>query len=121
MQFLIFLLLIPVFWVLILRPQQQQRRMHQEVVAGLAVGDKVMTVGGLIGTLTEVGPDTVRLDSGDGHELTFGRTFVRSPVPEPTAELTADDGAIMDEHDDQDQTEAGVVGDGTDRPGGLAS
>jgi preprotein translocase subunit YajC len=90
-QFLIFLLFIPLFWYLILRPQQQQRRTHQSVVSGLAVGDKVMTVGGLIGTLTSVDDEVVRLDTGDGHELTFGRTFVRSLVPDPVIDLVADD------------------------------
>ncbi len=98
MQFLIFLLFIPVFWVLILRPQQQQRRMHQAVVAGLQVGDQVMTVGGLIGTLTSVEVEVVRLDTGDGHELSFGRTFVRSLVP-PAIEPDA-------EHDDRDDATA---------------
>ncbi len=90
MQFLIFLLFIPLFWYLILRPQQQQRRTHQSVVSGLAVGDKVMTVGGLIGTITLVDDEVVRLDTGDGHELTFGRTFVRSLVPDPVIDLDAD-------------------------------
>ncbi|MGI8709584.1 MAG: preprotein translocase subunit YajC [Acidimicrobiales bacterium] len=77
MPILILILFIPVFWVLIIRPQQQQRRAHQEAVASLEVGDRVMTVGGLIGTLAAVEPDTVRLDVGDGLELTLGRTFVR--------------------------------------------
>jgi preprotein translocase subunit YajC len=78
--FLIFLLFIPVFWLMIVRPQQQQRRAHQEVVASLEVGQQVMTVGGLIGTLTRVEPETVGLDVGDGTELTFGRTFIRQQI-----------------------------------------
>lgn len=77
MPILILILFIPVFWVLIIRPQQQQRRAHQQAVASLEVGDRVMTVGGLIGTLAAVEPDTVRLDVGEGIELTLGRTFVR--------------------------------------------
>lgn len=82
MPVLLLFIFIPVFWFLIVRPQQQQRRAHQAVVAALAVGDRVMTVGGLIGTLTEVGEETVRLDAGGGTELTFGRTFVRQLMPD---------------------------------------
>ena len=66
-----------VFWIMIVRPQQQQRRSHQAIVAELEVGERVMTVGGLIGTLVAVDAETVRIDTGDGHELTFGRTFIR--------------------------------------------
>lgn len=97
-QILILILFIPVFWVLIIRPQQQQRRAHQEAVASLEVGDRVMTVGGLIGTLAAVEPDTVRLDVGDGIELTLGRSFVRQRlddatlVPEERGAVDADDG-----------------------------
>ncbi len=92
MQFIILLLFIPIFWVLIIRPQQQQRRAHHTVVTSLEVGDKVMTVGGLIGTLTEVEEETVRLDTGTGAELTFGRTFIRQRVDEsPAVDQTPDE------------------------------
>lgn len=97
MQGLLLLLFIPVFWMLIVRPQQQQRRAHQQVVASLEVGQRVMTVGGLIGTLTAVDAETVRLDAGDGTELTFGRTFVRSEVP---TGADADADLDADAHDD---------------------
>jgi len=98
-QGLVLLLLIPVFWLLIIRPQQQQRRAHQAVVATLEVGDRVMTVGGVIGTLTEVGAETVRLDAGDGTQLTFGRTFVRQRVDgEPVADSPTMDSTSQDDH-----------------------
>jgi len=93
---LLLFIFIPVFWFLIVRPQQQQRRAHQAVVAALAVGDHVMTVGGLIGTLTEVTEETVRLDAGDGTELTFGRTFVRQLMPEPDRGVAPGSDAAVD-------------------------
>ena len=108
MPVLILILFIPVFWVLIIRPQQQQRRAHQETVASLAVGDRVMSVGGIIGTLTAVDDETVSLDTGDGHQLTLGRTFVRQRVDE--------DDRAEDEHaatpnagDGDDQAPAGPI------------
>lgn len=82
MQGLVLLLFIPVFWLLIIRPQQQQRRGHQAVVASLEVGDRVMTVGGLIGTLTDVGTETVWVDLGDS-VVELGRTFVRQRMDVP--------------------------------------
>ncbi len=86
MQFLILLIFIPIFWLLIVRPQQVQRRAHQAVVASLAVGERVMTVGGLIGTLVSIDDDTVVIDPGDGTHLTFGRTFVRTRIDEVVGE-----------------------------------
>jgi preprotein translocase subunit YajC len=88
-----------VFWIMIIRPQQQQRRTHQATVADLHVGERVMTVGGLIGTLTAVDPETVRIDTGDGTELTFGRTFIRQRLDlDPST--APDDGAAASDPGD---------------------
>lgn len=43
-----------VFYFLILRPQGQARKRHQELLAGLKKGDDVMTAGGLIGRVKDI-------------------------------------------------------------------
>ena len=48
------LLIIGVFYVLLIRPQQKRQRQLQETVAALKVGDRVVTNGGVIGTITTV-------------------------------------------------------------------
>jgi preprotein translocase subunit YajC len=93
----VFLLFIPIFWLLILRPQQLQRRRHMEVVAALAPGQQVMTMGGLIGTVVRVDAETVAIDAGGGTELTFGRTFVRQRVEDPAGASPAADGPQADD------------------------
>ena len=106
----ILLLFIPAFWLLIVRPQQKQRRAHQIVVAELQVGQRVMTVGGLIGTLAAVDDETVRIDVGDGTELTFGRTFVRQRVaPDVDVDLTqATANRVSADADPQTETDPGA-------------
>ncbi|MCU1354856.1 MAG: yajC [Acidimicrobiales bacterium] len=113
MQYLIFVFLIPAFWLMLVRPQQRQRRTHQAVVASLAVGQRVMTVGGLIGTLTRVDAETVALDVGDGTELTFARSFIRQQIDDE-AEAGA---SHATGHDVEEHVELTERTD--DRPDGL--
>jgi preprotein translocase subunit YajC len=97
--FLIFLIFIPVFYLLIIRPQQQQRRTHQGVVSTLEVGQRVMTVGGLMGTLTRVDAETVTIDAGDGVLLTYGRTFIRQQVDFDPTHGDAQQGDQVHDHE----------------------
>ena len=63
-QLLPFALITVVFYFLILRPQQQARKKHQEMVENVKRGDTVVTAGGIVGKVTKVaeGPEiTVRL------------------------------------------------------------
>ncbi len=53
-QFLPILIFIGIFYFIILRPQQQQVKRHQEMIAGLQKGDKVVTSGGLIVEIKKV-------------------------------------------------------------------
>jgi preprotein translocase subunit YajC len=54
------LLLLAVFWVLLIRPQQKRRKEQQEMVASVKVGDDVVTIGGLHGHV--VGVDDASMD-----------------------------------------------------------
>jgi len=53
-QILPFIFLIAIFYFIIIRPQQQQAKKHQEMVAGLKKGDKIVTTGGLIAEVKKV-------------------------------------------------------------------
>jgi len=53
-----------VFYFLILRPQSQARKKHEELLKELKKGDEVTTVGGLIGKVKDVKDTRVTLESG---------------------------------------------------------
>lgn len=53
-----------VFYFLILRPQSQARKKHEELLKGLKKGDEVTTVGGIIGKVKEVKDTRVTVESG---------------------------------------------------------
>lgn len=66
MSVLPFVLIFGVFYFLILRPQQQKMKKHQQLLANLRRGDRVVTNGGLIGTISKIVSDTeVQLELAD--------------------------------------------------------
>lgn len=76
------IILIPVFWALIIRPQQQRQRAHLEVVDALVAGDRVESFSGIQGTLVAVGETTVQLEIADGVVVTMARLAVSSKLDE---------------------------------------
>ena len=53
-QFLPVILIIGVFYVLLIRPQQKRQRELQETISNLKVGDRIVTSGGIKGIITTV-------------------------------------------------------------------
>ena len=54
MQLIPLVLIFVIFYFLILRPQQKKTRAHQEVLKELRRGDRVVTAGGLLGTVDKI-------------------------------------------------------------------
>jgi preprotein translocase subunit YajC len=57
MQMLPLILLFAIFYFLLIRPQQQRMKKHQEMVNNVRRGDTVVTAGGLVGKVTKVKDD----------------------------------------------------------------
>ena len=53
-QFLPIILVMVIFYFLLIRPQQKRAKQHREMIAAVRRGDKVITSGGLTGTVTKV-------------------------------------------------------------------
>ena len=73
MEILILLLPLVLLWFFLIRPQQRRMRERNAMVAQLKVGDEVATVGGILGVITELGPDgddeVVLIEVAEGVEL----------------------------------------------------
>jgi len=54
--------MILVFWLLIIRPQQKQRKKQEAFINALKSGDKVLTSGGLIGRIVSIAGNVVTLE-----------------------------------------------------------
>ena len=70
------LLIIGVFYVLLIRPQQKRQRELQQTIAQLKAGDKVITTGGIIGTITTVRDTSFIIRSAEKSMLEISRTAV---------------------------------------------
>jgi preprotein translocase subunit YajC len=78
----LFLPLILIFYFLIFRPQQKQRKEVQQMLADLKKGDRVVTRGGLIGVVDKVEETRLRLEMGNGLKLHVQRDYVDRVVKE---------------------------------------
>src|SRR6266581_64635 len=70
------LLVFGVFYLLLIRPQQRKQRQLQATIAELKTGDKVVTTGGIIGTITAVRDTSFLIRSADKSILEIARTAV---------------------------------------------
>ena len=52
--FLPLILIFVVFYILLIRPQQKKIKLHKEMVNNLTRGDKIITSGGIIGSITKI-------------------------------------------------------------------
>ncbi len=68
-QFLPFIAIAVVFYLVFFRPQQKQAKQHQSFLGGLKKGDEVVTQGGIVGTVVLVEDRTVTVDVGGGTKL----------------------------------------------------
>lgn len=59
-------LFVGIFYFLILRPQQQQRKKHEEFLKNLKKGEKVITTGGIIGEIKSIEETTITLKVCEG-------------------------------------------------------
>jgi preprotein translocase subunit YajC len=77
-SFLPMLLIIGVFYILLIRPQQQRQRKLQETISQLKAGDRIITTGGVIGTITSVKDTSFLIRSADKSILEIARSAVAS-------------------------------------------
>jgi preprotein translocase subunit YajC len=70
------LLIIAVFYVLLIRPQQKRQRELQQTISQLKIGDRVVTTGGIIGVITTVRDTSFLIRSADKSILEIARSAV---------------------------------------------
>lgn len=65
-SFVPLILIMVIFYFLLIRPQQKRMKDHQNMIASLKKGDKIITGGGIYGTITDVKDGFVRVEIADG-------------------------------------------------------
>jgi preprotein translocase subunit YajC len=79
---IMFGLIIGIFYFLILRPQQKKQKEREKLLESIKKGDKVITAGGMHGTVSGVEEKTLLIQVADNVKLKFERSGVTSIVRE---------------------------------------
>jgi preprotein translocase subunit YajC len=80
------------FFLLIVLPQRRRTNAHRALLAALQVGDEVITIGGILGTIRELDDEKIRLEVADGVVLTVARNAIAQSVVDTP--VTPDEGEI---------------------------
>ncbi|MDR2796395.1 MAG: preprotein translocase subunit YajC [Spirochaetaceae bacterium] len=73
-----FILIIAIFYFLIIRPQNKKQKETQKMLSDLKKGDKVVTIGGVHGTIASIKDNSVVLKVDDNVKIEFSRSAVAS-------------------------------------------
>ena len=73
-----------IFYFLLIRPQQKKQKEHQAMLSRVANGDEVVTTGGILGRVIEVGEQFITLEIADNVHIKVQRYQVASLVPKGT-------------------------------------
>ncbi|HUR48366.1 MAG TPA: preprotein translocase subunit YajC [Acidimicrobiales bacterium] len=84
--------IIGAMWLLLIRPQQKRAKAQRDLLSALEVGDQVVTVGGIVGRITEL-TDRELIIRSENSELRLVRGAIGSRIdPSASAEVEGDAG-----------------------------
>jgi len=69
-------LIVAIFYFLAIRPQQKRAKEHDALVAATKTGDKIVTVGGVHGTVKQVGGDSVTVEIAKGTSVVIDKDAI---------------------------------------------
>lgn len=64
------------FYLLLIRPQQKRQKEHQALMSSLVEGDRVVTIGGVYGTVRTLEDGRVGIEVADGVVVEFDRAAI---------------------------------------------
>jgi preprotein translocase subunit YajC len=73
-----------VFYFLLIRPQQKKQKEHQAMLGKISAGDEVVTSGGILGRVVDVGDQFLTLEIAENVRIKVQRFQVASLVPKGT-------------------------------------
>jgi preprotein translocase subunit YajC len=88
-QIVFFAAIFAIFYFLLIRPQQKQRRDRERMLGAVKKGDRVVTSSGLHGTVTGLTEHTITLRVADQVKLEFDRASIGRILTESTADRDA--------------------------------
>lgn len=73
-----------IFYFMLMRPQMKQAKEHKKLIENLAKGDEVVTSGGLLGKITEIGDNFIVLEVAKETEIKIQKHAIAALMPKGT-------------------------------------
>src|SRR6056297_342713 len=70
------ILIFGIFWFFLIRPQQKQKKEHQNMLDELSIGDKIVTIGGIKGKIIKIRDNNVRVRVSSDVDIDFVKSAV---------------------------------------------
>jgi len=84
MSFLPLIIIFVIFYFLLIRPQMKRAKDHKKLVAELGNGDEVVTNGGLLGRISNVGESFITVEVADNVQIKVQRHAIANVLPKGT-------------------------------------
>ena len=81
MGMLFFVGMIVIFYFLLIRPQQKRAKEHRKLVEALGKGDEVVTSGGLMGKIVELGEQYMTVEIANNVQVKIQRQAISTVLP----------------------------------------
>ncbi len=70
-----------IMYFMIIRPQQKRAKEHQKLITSLSKGDEVVTSGGMLGKILNVGENSVQVEISEGVAIKLQKNSITSVLP----------------------------------------
>lgn len=81
MNFVFIIGMVAIFYFILIRPQQKRAKEHRNMVSALGKGDEVITSGGLLGRITDVGEQYMTVELAQGVEVRMQKSAISTVLP----------------------------------------
>lgn len=116
-QIMPFILIFGVFWFLVIRPQQKQQQKHQQTLNALKKDDKIITNGGIFGTIERVEGQVIELRIARDTKI----KVLLSQVKGRQEQLLGNETAEIEDKSGNDKKKSKSKSDDTDKAGDASS
>ena len=83
-SFIMLIAIFALFYFMLIRPQNKRAKEHRELVSQVKAGDEVVTQSGILGKVSNVDEQYIKVNIADGLEITMQKQAVSSVLPKGT-------------------------------------
>ena len=83
-SFLFIAVFVAIMYFMLIRPQQKRMKEHNAMISAIAVGDEVISSGGILGVVTSLEESFIKLNIADNTEITLQKNAISKVLPKGT-------------------------------------